>query len=210
MRFSKHLRRLHARWRLHRMEWEAMHRPLEPPPGYERFHTDEAAFPGLRKPANSPKTWSEYRDAWRRAWKLYRHSYIPDDDITAAEQKEEAIRQKIFERKADILLGKGKKAAEDGFKVSQDTADDIARGLRDKKPEAEALLKDRVSILSKALNEFSEGYREGARGDFSIWETSDDEEEEYSEDIIRQDNRPLAYIVEQQTGPSEDFGKGES
>jgi hypothetical protein len=44
MHVSRGVRRLRARWRLHRMEWNAMHAPLRPPPGYEE-HTVHRADP---------------------------------------------------------------------------------------------------------------------------------------------------------------------
>lgn len=193
----RHLRRARARWRLHRMEWAAMHRPLQPPPGYERFHTREAVFPGLRDQPKPAKDWAEFRERLRGAWRLYKHDYVPDPEITAREERRARQRQTKRERVAAKLAQKGERLVRTGLDKAEEAASGIAEGVRDQRPAVERLLKDRVAVLQEALTEFSEGYFEAVSGRRSFWG-----DYPYNESVVRKDNRPVAYEVVK--GDSED------
>lgn len=89
--YRRHVRRAHARWRLHRIEWNGRHRPLDPPKGYEKYYTAEEMFPGLRdKETWKPKTFREHLHRLHIAWRLYRHQY------TGADEEMERFQNYIF------------------------------------------------------------------------------------------------------------------
>lgn len=187
----RHLRRLRARWRLHRMEWDALHRPLEPPPGYERFHTLEAVFPGLRDNPKPPKDWAEFKRRLRGAWKLYKHDYISDPEITEMEARWEKQKEKKRYRVIAKLHEKSERFVDTSIDKADEIASDVVEGIKEKKPAVQKLMKNRVAVLQQALNEFSEGYSEAVSGRRTLWG-----ETPYEEAIVQDDNRPVMYEVE--------------
>lgn len=173
------------------MEWAALHRPLEPPPGYEHFHTKEAVFPGLRHKGKKIENWEQFKESFRGAWRLYKHHYYPDPEITKIEERMDLIDQKEREKAMTNFLKKGEKLANKGIDTAQEVASDIADEIRDKRPAAERILSDRVAVLREALHEFAEGYHEAASGKRTFWGGVP-----YDEDLVRESNRPVVYKAE--------------
>lgn len=170
------------------MEWAAMHRPLQPPPGYEHFHTKEAVFPGLRNQPKKIESWEQLIDGLRGAWRLYKHDFYPDPEITKIEERLQLIEKKKRDRKIANLFRRGEAFANKSMDRAQETAADVAEEIQDKRPAFERLVKSRIVVLRKALHEFSEGYYETASGRRTFWG-----EAPYDEDLVRKDNRPVRY-----------------
>lgn len=168
-----------------------MHRPLEPPPGYEHFHTKEAVFPGLRHKGKKIENWAQFKQSLCGAWRLYKHNYYPDPEITKIEESMDLVDQKMRERAMTKFLKKGEAFANKGIDTAQEVASDVAEEIRDKRPVAERILRDRVAVLREAMHEFAEGYYEAASGKRTLWG-----EVPYDEDLVREDNRPLRYEAE--------------
>lgn len=171
-----------------------MHRPLEPPKGYERFHTEEALFPGMSKRKKKNHTFQDYVTSFKGAWRLYRHSFIHDPEMAAFEESLIKKEQRIIDLRAGAVLKKARKAFGDGQEAAKEESQKIVTALQEKEPEVRKLVQDRVGVLKDALTEFSEGYKETLDGDFTFFGSyPDDDGQEYSSDAVREDNKPLVY-----------------
>lgn len=170
-----------------------MHRPLEPPAGYEHYYTAKAVFPGLRGTWRKMETWEDHKNALKRAWKLYKHDYIPDPEITEWEKKKNVRDERRIERRRKVIVKKGKETFEEGSNM----AEQVIQGLHDKRPEMEQILKHRVGVLSESLDEFGKGYQEGYNGTYNFVESISGtfNENGLSTDVFQEDNKPLKYQV---------------
>ncbi|PXF47893.1 hypothetical protein BWQ96_02279 [Gracilariopsis chorda] len=168
-----------------------MHRPLKPPAGYEHFHSEQAVFPGLKRSWKKKESLQDYIDGFKRAWRLYRHSFIHDPEMAAFEEDMLKREELIIQRQAKVVVDKTEKAFKRGQQAAQDVSQQIAQELKDKKPEAQEFLKDRVNILRESLSEFSHGYNDGLEGRFNFFNVS--EGDEYPNDVVRRDNKPIVY-----------------
>lgn len=173
------------------MEWDGMHRPLNPPQGYEHFHSKHAVFPGLKRSWKKKETLQDYLDGFKRAWRLYRHSFVHDPEMAAFEDNIFKREELITRRQAKAVVDKTEKAFKRAQQRAQDASEQIAQELKDKKPEAQEILKDRVNILRESLSEFSTGYNDGLEGRLSIFSVF--ERDHYSADVLRSDNKPVIY-----------------
>ena len=164
IRFSAAIRRLRARWRLHRMEWDGMLRPLQPPKGYEHMYTLEAVFPGLSEKWNKRESTEEYIRDLKLAWRLYKHDYRHDPDMEKLLELLNESDQKERDRKVKQWIQEGIKMRD----KTREAIDDMTTTLQEQKPEVERIVKNRVGVLRESLSEFSEGYREGREQDLSF------------------------------------------
>lgn len=149
------------------MEWNSMHALLEPPKGFEQFHTMKAVFPGCRWVVKF-KSFQEFRKGVYGGWELYLHHYRPNpkyegwlEQVENIERKKAAARgEKYYSYFSNIMVKGGDQAK---------TVGDIAR---DVKPDVKDYLKGRVPILQKAVSEFAEGFYETMSGKTNIWGVS--------------------------------------
>lgn len=183
-------RRLRARWRLHRIEWNAMHAPLEPPPGYEHMHTREAVFPGLRV-AKKINSWADFRDIMRGAWKIYMHYFIPDREVERYEQHVLGTRAARKGERAEEAGERAGKTVRKGLELMEDVETVVKRN----QPDAERFVRHRLSLVKDAMSEFSEGFAETASGARNLWGHPP-----YDEDIVRGDNAPVMYKAVEDQG----------
>jgi hypothetical protein len=178
------LRRLYARWRLHRMEWNGMQAPLTPPPGYEKYTEFSDALPGLQG-VQPIQSYAHFREVLGKAWKLYLHHYWPDPDIIAAEEA-------AAKERDSALAGHARNIARERAKLVRSTRKVVANA-RENLPSSAGVLTDRLAVLHEALEEFMVGYKEASSGEVDILGNI-----KYSPDIVRPDNAPVVYRVEQQ------------
>ncbi|CAN8072332.1 unnamed protein product [Agarophyton chilense] len=174
------------------MEWEGMHRPLQPPPGFERFHSEEAVFPGLHPKMKKKQSLQDYLDTLKRAWKLYLHSYRYDPDMAEIERKVVERESMIIQRKTKAFLDRSKSNFKLNQQAVQETSERVVQEIHDRRPEAEALIKDRVNVLREALTEFADGYNEGVEGRFNFFKDSEDDND-YPHEAVNEDNKPVIY-----------------
>lgn len=170
------------------MEWDAMHRPLQPPPGYEHYHTAEAVFPGRRLKLKKMKTWGEVVQSFRNAWRLYRHSYIPDPEMAKWEREHGLVDDGRSARRILKTLKRSEKVANKSFEKAEQIFEKVREEVKSRRPEAEELVKDRASVLRKALQEFAAGYSEVVNGARNVWG-----QPPYDEVLVREDNHPVVY-----------------
>jgi hypothetical protein len=175
------LRRIYARWRLHRMEWNGMHAPLMPPPGYEKYTELREALPGLQD-VQPVQSFAHFKILMAESWKLYMHHYIPDPDIVREE--EAAEEKKWSKRDADIAA-----IAKEHAKLRRKTKK-IMTNARQHIPMAQEALSGRLAILNESLNEFMVGFKEASSGQVDALGRV-----RYSPDIIHPENAPLVYRV---------------
>ncbi|KAI0562221.1 hypothetical protein FGB62_64g133 [Gracilaria domingensis] len=172
-----------------------MHRPLQPPPGYERFHSDEAVFPGLAGTRKKKRTLKEFAEVAKTAWRLYLHSYIPDPKMAELEREILGKESRIIRRQAQAVLNRSEANFKRNRQAARDATDRLAQEFHARRPEAEALVKDRVNVLREALSEFAEGYAEGTGGQFSFFKDNEDDDA-YPPHIVAEDNKPVIYSSE--------------
>lgn len=163
------------------MEWAEMHRPLEPPPGYEKYATLRASSPGLESvpPITS---WSHFRDVLRAAWKMYKHSYFPDPEIIAKEEEE----RKEEERLKKLERAKRKRVQ----KKLRREGEEVLGIVHDSLPDSQKAIEERLDILNVSLEEFISGYRETSSGATTLFGAT-----RYNEDAVRPENAPVVYRV---------------
>lgn len=212
MRPLRHIRRLRARWRLHRMEWNNMHRPLEPPPGYEKYYDPEEVFPGLKDEIKlSEVKPQQLRKAFKIAWKFYRHSWIPDPKVARILKEWGANTEDDNDDQGDIVdLDKMEEMVNSGIdsvqrlkKRARKTGKIISKEFEEVKPELQKIGQQRVLVLREALKEFGAGYEEASSGKYKApWEENDEDDS-----MPQSDDQPLGY----KAGTKEDsFHKKES
>lgn len=175
------------------MEWAAMHRPLEPPPGYEKYHSYEEVFPGLRYKLKKIESWSDLTSSFQNAWRLYRHDFVPDPEITKFEEAMDIDAREKREKAIENALKTGENMATKGVETAKGVADNLAAEFEDRRPMMERVARDRISVLRDAVHEFAEGYQESVSGEKTLWG-----EVPYDEDIVRDDNLPVRYKVERE------------
>lgn len=168
-----------------------MHRPLQPPPGYEHYHTEEAVFPGRRHKLKKINSLGDLRDQLSKAWRLYKHYYIPDPEMTKWERGIDIADERRTTKSMWKTLKRGEQMANRGVDRAGDVFEQVREEVKNRRPEAEELMKDRVSVLKVALQEFSEGYSEVVSGARSFWG-----DPPYDEVLVRKDNRPLVCKAE--------------
>lgn len=172
-----------------------MHRPLQPPPGYEHYHTAEAVFPGRRLKLKKMETWGEVAESFRKAWRLYKHSYVPDPEMAKWEQELDLADERRSGRRTWKTLKRGEQAASKGVDKAQQILEQVREEVQNRKPEAEELVKNRVLVLKEALQEFAAGYSEVVNGAKNVWG-----EPPYDEVLVREDNRPVVYKAKEGQG----------
>ena len=177
------------------MEWNAMHAPLEPPPGYEYYHSTEAVFPGLRA-GYKVKTWKDLKFVVNGTWKLYKHHYIPDPEVEAwlgrITKRDQAKKEERSERVTTAVASDLHDAVQSARKV--------ASAAKDLQPNAEQFMKERVSLLQESIGEFTAGFKETVTGETNVWGFAP-----YDIDIIESDNAPVVYsVVSTKNGKRED------
>lgn len=180
------------------MEWEAMHRPLEPPPGYEHLHTVESVFPGMRGKIIWPKNLAEWRIALGRTWRLYKHYWVEDEEMAKFEESLELRDQLRSQRRAWKMIKRGEKYVKKGLENAKEIAEEVAEEVREgavrHRPDAERFVKSRTVTLRESLDEFAAGYQEVLKGETDIWGNSVDDSE-INEDWLKKDNRPVVFTV---------------
>lgn len=152
------------------MEWNAMHRPLEPPRGYEHFYTKEAVFPGLKREWHKKESLHDYVQGLNKAWKMYRHDFVYDPEVAKIEQQFGISQDQEAEKKAAAVLRQAKRTVKSGLA----SADELLDDAHSKAPDAQKLVKNRIDVLFAAMNEFSQGYREAVGGKWKLWDEDDD------------------------------------
>lgn len=199
----RHVRRLRARWRLHRIEWNGRQRPLEPPPGYEHFYTKEEMFPGLKYHPKRSKSISQFLQRFRLAVRLYIHSFKSDPELIKMEKRLLAKLKKkkhIDGEQEDSFLQeleiKAYEMRDRAGKSFDDVVDEVKIGIKEGRPAAERLVKDRAEVLKKALDEFALGYKEAVSGEMKMpLFFNDDDDDDFDFKLPEDDNLPLRYEV---------------
>lgn len=199
----RHWRRLRARWRLHRIEWNGRRRPLEPPPGYEHYYTPEEMFPGLKHAPPPPKNPKEFFERLRTAWRIYIHYYYPDPELTKIEKswstQNDESPEETYERVKDFV--KTSQQNMDNYKhrveqVVDKFTDDVQAKVREKRPQVQELIKNRMEVLKASMTAFSVGYKETVEGRLDWMPTvdlSDKDDDHFNTLHTRTDNKPVRY-----------------
>lgn len=178
-RIYRGMRRLRARWRLHRMEWAEMHTPMNVPPGYEEFATLRSNLPGLA--AVPPiKSWAHFKLVFRAAWRMYKHDYFPDPELAAKEEDEQKERKQLEKVEKAKRRRYQKKILADGREV--------VGIVKDSLPDSQQAFEERLDILNLSLEEFMAGYGETSTGVTSLLG-----ENMYNPDLVRPENPPVVY-----------------
>lgn len=175
------------------MEWDAMQRPLQPPPGYEHYHTREAVFPGFRRKLKRMNTWADVSQSLVDGWRLYRHYYIPDPAMEKWEREEKLTDEARKGRRLYKEMKRGEQALMRGIARVEKVAEEVADEADRQRPAAQRWMQDRVGVLKESLSEFGEGYREVVSGERTFWG-----EERYEEHLVSQENRPVVYRVDKE------------
>lgn len=180
-RVTRGLRRIRARWRLHRIEWAAMHAPLHPPPGYEEDVSLRSAFPGLRStpPIRSAP---HFREVAVLAWRLYRHQYVSDPEIAAAEAAAEAKEAHRRRRRDERRREYERRALAEGR--------ELAAVAHDKLPDSTTALENRLDVLNVSLEQFMLGFTETSTGATTLFG-----ERPYQDAVVDRGNAPVVYNV---------------
>ncbi|GAB0492967.1 hypothetical protein MMPV_004238 [Pyropia vietnamensis] len=138
------LRRLRARWRLHRAEWAAAHAPLPDPPGYEAYTSRTGLFPS-RAVIRPLRDVAHARAAFRAGVQVYREYYFPEttapDSISRrawTEAERAAAQRRAAARSRGIDL-------DDYEAVEADEAATAAREAAADAAEAAELRRDRAA-----------------------------------------------------------------
>lgn len=131
------LRRLRARWRLHRSEWASAHAPLPDPPGYEAYTSITGLFPS-RVAIRPLRDVAHARATLRAGLQLYREYYFPEsttpDSISrrawteaerAAAQRRAAARSRGVDPEDDEAV-EADEAATEAREAAADAADEAA------------------------------------------------------------------------------------
>jgi hypothetical protein len=161
------------------MEWNGMHAPLPPIPGYEDELSLRSAFPGLRsvKPIESRE---HFMAVARAAWKLYRHQYIPAPDIIAEEEAaaaKEAENRRVAEER--------RKAAEREA-IAEGRV--LAKKAYDALPDSHEALQDRLDVLNVSLEQFMVGFTETSTGTTTLFG-----DRPYRDCLVDSTNSPVVY-----------------
>lgn len=200
---KRHWRRLQARWRLHRMEWDGRGRPLEPPPGYEHYYTKEEMFPGFKHRPLPSKNLKEFGTRLARAWKFYRHHYVHDPEMAEIIQKLEKssikFKYDMARHSANESEANWRKESEKASKLIQKIGGDAKVEFDSKRPEVEQILKDRTMVLKDALGEFAIGYKEGVSGPLEWLNMADFDDDSF--EVPSVDNMPVRYEAHHTTTP---------
>lgn len=169
------------------MEWNAMHAPLEPPKGYEHFHTREAVFPGIagQKPIES---FDHFKKCMRGGLKLYWHHYYPDPEILEQERRAAEKAEKELDESTDRFAERAADAVVAGRKRAEETMEAIDDG----RPAAQAFMQNRLKVFQQGIGEFAAGFQETISGKKNIWGQTAEEAGEDDDD----ENRRLIYIVQ--------------
>lgn len=212
-RFRRHWNRLRARWRLHRIEWNGRLRPLEPPPGYEHYYSAEEMFPGLKASGPPPKDFRDWLYHMRGAFRLYKHHYFPDPEITRIEQtlfkENEVDVDQALQRLRTMVKDSTKDAHKYKRKVEQavdNFTDNLQEKIKENRPAAEEVFKNRMDVLKASMVEFSTGYKEGVDGSLQwakLFDADDDDDDDLDAFKSHPDNRPIRYEARQQSEQSE-------
>lgn len=176
------LRRLRARWRLHRMEWNGMQAPLEPPPGYESFVVGEDVISRLMG-GRTIRSWSHFRTTLREGWKLYKHQYFPNPELVEEERRAEQQREAMIDE-----LGKQRSKSR---REIEKEAKSLFEHIKDAAPKSTGELGGRLDILQTAIDEFMIGYTETSTGSTTIFGNHT-----YNEDLVEPSNPPIVYRVD--------------
>lgn len=177
------LRRLKARWRLHRIEWNAMHAPMEPPPGYESYATMREAVPAFSV-FQEIHSWSDFKTRLRKAWKLYKHDYFPDPELVAEEERAENEHGKMVDELEEQRAH--------GRRIMKRDVLSLYKYMKAAAPKDTKELGGRLDILQEAIDQFSLGYSETSSGITTLFGIRS-----YHPDIIEPDNHPVVYRVDE-------------
>lgn len=161
-----------------------MHAPLEPPKGYEHFHTPEAVFPGIagRKGFDS---FDHFKICFRGGLKLYWHHYFPDPEILAQERREAEKEEKELDESIDHLAQR----AADAVVIGREKTEEAAQALEDSRPAAQAFMQGRLKVFQQGIGEFAAGFKETISGEKNVWgqtpeEAQDDEDDDTQARVI--------------------------
>ena len=168
------------------MEWNNLHAPLQPPKGYEHYHTEQAVFPGLKHPVKFASV-REFTDAMRGAWKIYMHHYRHDPEV-------QQWFDKLGEEEAEWYTKRGERAGEfagDVVARGRQNIQKMGEDLKAARPGGQRFLKDRTTVLQNAVSEFAAGFYETVDGNKNIWGLTPEEEDE---DALAK-NVPVVYRV---------------
>lgn len=213
IRFRRHWNRLRARWRLHRMEWNGRLRPLEPPPGYEHYYSEEELFPGLKSRGPPPQNFQEWLTRMRGAFRIYKHHYYPDPELTKIEETlfkgEDVDIDEVVQRMRTMAQESSKDLHKYKRKVEETVdsfTDNVQEKIKKNRPAAEVWFNNRMEILNASMAEFSTGYKEGADGSLQ-WMNflnikGDDDNEDLDAFKAHADNKPIRYEAQEHSEQS--------
>lgn len=190
MKFKRILRKVHARWRLHRMEWNNLHAPLQPPKGYEKYHTKEAVFPGLRNPIVI-RNWKEFKWAMRGAWKIYMHTYRFDPEV-------QRFLDDLDRKESEYYENRGKHAAKvitEAATEGKRNIEKLGAELKEAAPGAKEYLKDRAGMLQNAVSEFAAGFHDTVDGKMNVWGLTPEQQKDIDDYDGLEKNSPVVYRV---------------
>lgn len=158
-------------------------------------------FPGLKDRGRRPKNMKEFIETFRLAVKLYKHSFFPNPEITKLLKKLKATIRKRKEIDVeeegslfDEIKRKTSKLQDKTGKSLDDFVDQVEVGIKDGRPFAENLVRNRGDVLQKALEQFGVGYKEGVSGDLNFSFFSNDDADDFGDfELPEEDNLPVRY-----------------
>lgn len=178
------------------MEWNALHAPLEPPKGYEQFHTLEAVCPGYADLV-WPKSFEHAKELLIGGWRIFKHSHgYHDPEVAEWFRKAEERDNKIAEKRAEHVAKQVGEGLVRGKERLEEIGDTVTHVAQEAKPGAESFFKDRAVVLQKAVSEFAAGFHETVSGKKNIW-GADPGIDEDIETLVRND--PVVYRVQPKT-----------
>jgi hypothetical protein len=174
------------------MEWNAMHAPLRPPPGYEDMLTVRSVLPGLAsvEQIQSP---AHFMTVLRAAWKLYRHQWVPDADIVAEE--------KAAAEKAAELQRIGEERRRRQQQKAAAEAGQVAAIAYDALPDSKETLQDRLDVLNYSLEQFMVGFAETSTGATTLFGSRP-----YRDVLVHPANAPVVFRVVAREGDESSGG----
>lgn len=159
-----------------------MHTPLEPPPGFQHEASLRGIAPGLDvTPIRSPE---HFMRVLRAAWKLYKHQYIPDPELVA----EEKAKAEEEARVRDVADRKRRRKEEEALREARD----LGNIAYDALPKSKEDVQNRLDVINASLDQFMKGFNEVLSGETSIFGNRS-----YNETLVREDNKPVIYVVEE-------------
>lgn len=172
-------------------------------------------FPGLKESGPPPKGFRDWLYHMRGAFRLYKHYYFPDPEITKIEkamfkEDEEVDVQKSLQRLRTMAKESAKDAHVYKRKVEQavdNFTDNIQEKIKENRPAAEEVFKNRMDVLKTSMVEFSTGYKEGVDGSLQWAKLFNADEGDDDDDLdafkAHSDNMPIRYEVQKQSEQSE-------